>query len=49
MHFRSIQEYLRFMKSKPEDYREPKEYVEPVPEKPKRGKKAKDGEVLQVD
>ena len=48
MHFNNTQDYLRFVMSKPEDYREPKKYVE-AEEKPKRGKKAKDGEVLQAD
>ena len=49
MHFKDTQEMIRFYRSKHEDLRETeKQKKEQEPEK-KRGKKAKDGEVLQAD
>lgn len=51
MHFSSTQDLIRFLRTTPEDLRETerKKQEEQEPEAKERGKKAKDGEVLQAD
>lgn len=46
MHFRSHEDLIRFLRTKPE---EPKRYEEPKEEPAERKEDAEDGEVLQAD
>lgn len=49
MHFRNTQEMIQFYRSKHEDLRETEKQKQEQEPEEKRGKKAKDGEVLQAD